>query len=162
MIRSITPEDTAAVLDVAEASALFQPAELGLLAHMLEEHFNAEDSASDLWMIREHNEQAVGIIYAAPERMTDGTWNIYMIAVRPEAQRHRHGSAMLRHMEQVLRDLGVRLVLVETSGSPAFDHVRSFYRNHGYEEEARIREFYAAGDDKIVFRKALTTSGQLS
>ncbi len=33
--------------------------------------------------------------------------------------------------------------------------LRSFYRKIGNEEEARIREFYSAGVDKIVFRKAL-------
>ena len=44
---------------------------------------------------------------------------------------------------------------METSGTDDFEYVREFYRKSGYEEEARIREFYAAGVDKIVFRKRL-------
>ena len=48
--------------------------------------------------------------------------------------------------------------LVETSGLPEFERARAFYRKCGYEEEARIREFYNAGEDKIVFRKALRAS----
>jgi ribosomal protein S18 acetylase RimI-like enzyme len=45
--------------------------------------------------------------------------------------------------------------LVETSGLPKYDRARAFYTKCGYEEEARIRDFYTTGDDKIVFRKAL-------
>ncbi len=50
---------------------------------------------------------------------------------------------------------GGRMLLVETSGLPDFERTRAFYRKCGYEEEARIRDFYAAGDDKVVFRKVL-------
>lgn len=31
---------------------------------------------------------------------------------------------------------------------------------NGYHEEARIREFYAAGEDKVVFRKLFTSPVQ--
>jgi hypothetical protein len=51
---------------------------------------------------------------------------------------------------------GERVLLVETSGLPEFGRTRAFYLHLGYAEEARIREFYQAGEDKIVFRKALT------
>jgi ribosomal protein S18 acetylase RimI-like enzyme len=56
----------------------------------------------------------------------------------------------------MLVERGERLLLVETSGVESFEYVRAFYRKSGYQEEARIREFYAAGIDKIVFRKALS------
>ncbi|MEG5000657.1 hypothetical protein [Microcoleus sp. B4-D4] len=52
---------------------------------------------------------------------------------------------------------GGRVLLVETSGLPEFDRVRSFYRKCGYDEKARIRDFCKAGDDKIVYRKAIDT-----
>lgn len=51
---------------------------------------------------------------------------------------------------------GERVLLVETSGLASFERTRAFYRKCGYDEEARIREFYQAGEDKIVFRKSLT------
>jgi hypothetical protein len=47
---------------------------------------------------------------------------------------------------------------IHRSRESSFEYVRSFYRKSGYGEEARIREFYKAGDDKIIFRKALGTS----
>jgi ribosomal protein S18 acetylase RimI-like enzyme len=47
------------------------------------------------------------------------------------------------------------VLLVHTSGLPAFARTRAFYRRAGYAEEARIRAFYAAGEDEVVFWKAL-------
>jgi hypothetical protein len=38
---------------------------------------------------------------------------------------------------------------------PHFERTRQFYRTLGYDVEATIREFYNAGEDKVVFRKAL-------
>jgi ribosomal protein S18 acetylase RimI-like enzyme len=56
----------------------------------------------------------------------------------------------------LLAKRGERILLVETSGLESFEYVRAFYRRSGYNEEARIREFYKTGDDKIIFRKALS------
>jgi ribosomal protein S18 acetylase RimI-like enzyme len=95
------------------------------------------------------------VAYVALERLTEGTWNLYLIAIHPDSQRQGRGAALIRHIEQVLIDRGERVLLVETSGLDDFEYVRSFYRKSGYHEEARIREFYKAGDDKIIFRKAL-------
>jgi ribosomal protein S18 acetylase RimI-like enzyme len=61
----------------------------------------------------------------------------------------------MAHAEADLEARGGRVLLVETSGLEKFARTRAFYRFIGYDEEARIREFYAAGEDKVVFRKAL-------
>ncbi len=78
-----------------------------------------------------------------------------MIAVRPDRQRQGRGAALVRYVEETLMARGARVLLVETSGLESFERTRAFYRTCGYDEEARIRDFYKAGDDKIVFRKAL-------
>jgi ribosomal protein S18 acetylase RimI-like enzyme len=93
--------------------------------------------------------------YIAPERMTEGTWNLLLIAIHPDHQKKGHGKALLQHVEHMLVQQGERVLLVETMGTDDFEHVRAFYRNSGFDEEGRIREFYAAGMDKVIFRKAL-------
>ncbi|NJR32140.1 MAG: GNAT family N-acetyltransferase [Chamaesiphon sp. CSU_1_12] len=155
MIRSITPEDTMAAIALAEATGLFQPHESEALAQMLTEHLSGETDSQDLWLTDDDG-GLVGIAYVAPERMTEGTWNLYLLAVHPDRQRQGRGAALLAHVEQMLVERGERLLLVETSGVESFEYVRSFYRNSGYQEEARIREFYTTGVDKIVFCKALS------
>jgi hypothetical protein len=60
----------------------------------------------------------------------------------------------------MLKKQGGRLLLVETSELADFQRTRSFYHKYGYDEEARIRDFYKAGDDKIVCRKVLSDQAQ--
>ncbi len=50
----------------------------------------------------------------------------------------------------------MRLLLVETSGVAGFAGQRRFYRKLGFRREARIRDYYQAGDDKVVFAKSLS------
>ncbi len=65
------------------------------------------------------------------------------------------GASLMHYIEQTLAERGARVLLVETSGLPDFALTRAFYPKLGYDEEARIRESYKAGDDKIVFCKPL-------
>ena len=154
MIRLTTPNDTSALLALAKATGLFESNQIEELAQMLSQHFNDEADSQGVWFTDDDNEP-VGVAYVAPERMTEGTWNLYLIAIHPDRQRQGRGAALLRHVEKMLAERGERVLLVETSGLEHFEYVRTFYRKIGYDEEARIREFYKAGDDKIIFRKGL-------
>ncbi|MEA5504981.1 GNAT family N-acetyltransferase [Halotia wernerae UHCC 0503] len=154
MIRLAAPDDTNALLALAEATGLFESNQIEELAQMLNQHFSNETDNQGVWFT-DYDNQPVGVAYVAPERMTEGTWNLYLIAIHPVRQRQGRGAALLRHVEQMLAHRGERVLLVETSGLEDFEYVRAFYRKSGYEEEARIREFYKAGDDKIIFRKTL-------
>ena len=150
-IRAVKSDDLAALKTAIAANDLFPPE---MLDDMMTDYFNNPDS-KDIWFTYVQNEP-VAIAFCAPEKMTEGTWNLYLIAVHPQHQGLGYGTSMMNYIEQILGDRGERILLVETSGLDGFEKTRSFYRRCGYEEEARIREFYQAGEDKIVFRKSLT------
>jgi GNAT superfamily N-acetyltransferase len=152
MIRPTTPADTNALMALAAASGLFEPSQTAELAEMLGQHFAGDNP--DYWLTDEDNE-LVGVAYVAPERMTEGTWNLYLIAVHPDRQRQGRGKKLLKHVEQLLIDRGERVLLIETAGTRDFEYVRVFYRKSGYTEEARIRDFYTAGVDKVIYLKFL-------
>ncbi|HIP77189.1 MAG TPA: GNAT family N-acetyltransferase [Kiloniellaceae bacterium] len=156
-IRSATAEDQSAILDLAVASGLFQEHEAGVLAEMLADAFTGglEDHH---WIVMEAGAGAgplTGAACFAPEVMSDRAWNLYFIAVARRDQGRGHGTALLAHVEETLRKQDARLLLIETSGLDSFERTRRFYLGNGYEEEARIRDFYRAGEDKVVFRKLL-------
>lgn len=117
--------------------------------------FLSNEPNQDLWLTCEVDGTAIGFCYAVPEKLTDGTWNMLAIAVLPELQGSGAGSALVAHLESVLRGNGQRVLIADTSGSDSFERTRAFYRRNGYTPEARIRDFWAAGDDKIVFWKSL-------
>lgn len=155
MIRPITQDDTNAVMTLAEASGLFRPHELEELNGGLIDYFDGDQSRSHFWLA-DDDDGLVSVAYCAPEVMTEGTWNLLFIAVRPDLQGQGRGTTMLHHVEQALTERGERVLLVETSGTTALERTRAFYLKNGYDEEARIREYYRAGDDKVIYRKALT------
>lgn len=150
-IRAVTPNDLPDLKTVIEANKLF-PSDL--LDDMILDYFHNEND-SEFWFTYEDS-KPVAIAYCAPERMTEGTWNLYLIAVHPDYQKQGIGTFMMHYIEQLLTARGERILLVETSSLQTFEGTREFYRQCGYNEEARIREFYQMGEDKIAFRKSLT------
>lgn len=149
--RPVEPGDVASLKAVIDATGLF-PGDM--LDDMLTGYFGG-GAPDDIWLTNARGEACL-VGYCAPERMTEGTWNVLLMAVCPTVQGEGYGGLLLRSIETELRVRSARVALVETSGLDAFARVRKFYRECGYDEEARIREFYAAGEDKVVFRKALS------
>jgi ribosomal protein S18 acetylase RimI-like enzyme len=158
MIRPITPDDTVALINLANSIGFFSPDELEELRQMLTDSLSEKDDTHSFW-ITDDDDGLVGLAYCEPERMTSGTWNLQLIVVHPTHQKQGRGGKLLRFVEETLVGRGARVLLVETVGTSDFEYVRAFYRKSGYDEEARIREFYAEGADKIVFRKALSNQG---
>jgi ribosomal protein S18 acetylase RimI-like enzyme len=155
MIRPTTPDDSAALITLAVAAGMFRANETEALGKVLADYFGGKLDDGHVWVTDEEEGEPCGVAYYAPDPMADRTWYLYMIAVRPDCQRQGRGTALIKHVENGLRSRGERLLLVETSGLPKYDRARAFYIKCGFEQEARIRDFYAAGDDKVVFRKAL-------
>lgn len=158
MIRPIAPDDTTALIALADATGLFESNQLEELGAMLSDYLGGNSDRDRFWIVDDDN-GLVGVAYCETERMTDRTWNLQLIAIRPDRQRQGRGTALLRYVEQTLVERGGRMLLVETSGTSEFEHTRAFYRKCGYDEEARIRDFYTEGADKIVYRKALSAQG---
>ncbi len=150
MITTTSIDDVPALKDVLDTTGLF-PSDM--LSDMLAPALAGETEA--FWLTCRHGGKAVGFCYIAPEEFTDGTWNMLALAVHPDFQGNGIGAALVRAAELHLRDKGQRILVVDTSGSNDFSLARKFYAQSGYEEEARIRDFWADGDDKVIFRKAL-------
>ena len=129
---------------------LFPPAMLdGMIAGYLEK------ATGDIWFVSVADDRVVGFGYCEPERMTSGTWNLLAVGILARHRGRGIGRAMMRYLEDRLRTAGERVLIVETMGTPAFTRQRAFYTANGYAEEARIREFYEPGGDKVVFWKHL-------
>jgi ribosomal protein S18 acetylase RimI-like enzyme len=149
-IRPLVRGDLDRVAILVDANGMF-PAEL--LSSMTARYFEGE-SASHRWIV--FDERSVeAVAYYVPEPLTESTWNVLLICVDPGAHGKGIGTALMRHIEADLHSQGARILLVETSGVPAFKRTRQFYDMLGYHREARIRDYYAAGDDKVIFRKPL-------
>jgi ribosomal protein S18 acetylase RimI-like enzyme len=150
-IRPLSADDLTSAKDVINTTGLFP----GEMLDEMAAPFLTGIAPDDLWFVAVDAQIVLGLVYCAPERMTDGTWNLLLVAVRESEQGKGVGSRLTRYLEQALSKRNARVLIVETSGLPDFDRTRAVYRTLDYVEVARIPEFYASGEDKVVFWKLL-------
>jgi ribosomal protein S18 acetylase RimI-like enzyme len=97
----------------------------------------------------------LGYVCFGPTPMTDGTYDLYWIAVSEGARGQGVGRDLVMHMMRELSLRQARLVRVETSGQAAYASTRAFYEKTKFEVVARVRDFYRPGDDLVVYGKYL-------
>jgi ribosomal protein S18 acetylase RimI-like enzyme len=159
MIRPTTPADTQTLIAITEATGLFRPNEVQALREVLADYFAMNQRLGHVAITCEVDCQTTGFAYYAPAAMTDRTWYLYWIVVRKDAQARGIGSGMLTHLEEDIRaNHRGRLLFVETGSPPHYDLTRQFYRKHGYEQHAVLKDYYATGDSMVVFRKVLAVA----
>lgn len=151
LIRNVCSDDLNAIMQVIDSTELFPSV---LIEKMIFPYLNGKEQA-ELWMTAEHQGNPVAVAYCAPERMTEGTFNLLLIAVHASYQGKGIGGKLMQYLEESLRRSNGRILLVETSGLPEFSLTRAFYEKYGYVVEATIRDFYRAGENKVVFWKQL-------
>lgn len=137
--------------EILDATAVFRPDEVQIALDLFDDAVTGDYEF--LGGFDQDDLVAYACFGATPG--TDRTFDLYWIAVHPTAQRHGSGSRLLHEVEQRLRDRGARLLVVETSSRPEYDATRRFYLARGYDEAARMRDFYTVGDDRVIYTKAL-------
>ncbi|MEM9835405.1 MAG: N-acetyltransferase [Bacteroidota bacterium] len=150
-IRPIVKEDMDALKNVLGTIELFPPE---MLDNMTADYFNQPDS-QDIWFAAVQENKPVALAFCAPEKLTEGTFNLYAIGVERAQQSKGIGQQMMHYLEERLRNEGQRILIVETSGTADFGSTRNFYEKLGYTKEATIRDFWAEGDDKVIYWKKL-------
>ena len=147
MLRTATPEDGPAVVDLVVAAGMFTRQE----ASFLEDVPREADGVT--WLVEDAEDGAglASVLLYRPEEAADRGYDLTMIAVRPDLQGAGRGAALVRHAEQDLRARGQRLLVVRTSGTGQYDRTRAFYRGLGYAEHTRVPDYWADGDDLVLF-----------
>ena len=155
MIRPALPTDTPGLLEMATATGVFKPFEVDTLKEVLDDYHSHGADDGHRCFVLEENAAQLGFEYHSAEPMTEGTWTLWWIVVKAHTQGKGIGGRLIQWAEHDAKALGARVIFLQTSGLPHSELTRKFYLKQGYDQEARLRDFYAQGDDQIVFRKAL-------
>lgn len=154
MIDTAQDTDGPSIVAVAAAAGVFTPEEVACVRSLWEESRKGEESGYRFLVAREGSE-VLGFACYGPHPLTQGTYDLYWLAVHPAARGRGLGRALLRAVEEeVYRHRG-RLLLIETSGTPAYEPARRLYASCGYRVEAVVHDYYAPGDDLYLFGKLL-------
>lgn len=150
-VRNIRVQDLSALKEVIDSTQLFPSDQLDEMAAT----YFKDECSREIWLTKEVEGVPVAITYCVPEKMTEGTYNLLLIAVHKTHQGQGIGAEMMLFLEEYLSSIGSRILIVETSSLPEYELTRNFYSKMKYHQQAVIPEFYQEGEDKVVFWKKL-------
>jgi ribosomal protein S18 acetylase RimI-like enzyme len=110
------------------------------------------------FILAERGSGLVAYACYGPIEGTQGSFDLYWIAVAPEEQRKGLGIQVFTRAEAAMRKAGAKHIYVDTSSSDRYAGTRGFYQRMGFEEEARLPDFYGPGDGKAIYVKGLSPS----
>jgi ribosomal protein S18 acetylase RimI-like enzyme len=154
-IRPVTPDDRNALCALVRKVGVFESHEIAIADQLIDEAVAgsvdyavtvAETSTSNATHV-------VGYVCFGHNPVTDAIYDLYWIAIDPDAQGRGWGRAILEDTERRIRALGGRGMTIETSSREPYAPARRLYERCGYRLAASIDDFYKPGDGLSLFVK---------
>jgi len=153
-LRPVGRAHRARLEQLTRATRLFREEEVATAVELLDESLAGDEDYRFLGAF--DDDHLIGYACWGPTPGTVSTSDLYWIVVDRDRQGGGVGSQLLSEVERRLMADGRRLVVVETSSRADYQPTRGFYEARGYTRTAIIPEYYAPGDDLVIFTKDLT------
>jgi ribosomal protein S18 acetylase RimI-like enzyme len=156
-IRPLVEKDRARLLSMLIKTRSFTSAEIDVAMELID--IVLKDRMQKDYIIHcivDDQDQAMGYICYGPTPMTQGTFDLYWIAVDSDFQKQGVGSKLLVFLDEAVRTRGGRMILADTSTIPHYEKTQKFYLKNGFIEAARVLDYYHPGNDRITFCRRLT------
>jgi ribosomal protein S18 acetylase RimI-like enzyme len=153
-IRSLIPKDRTRLRAILVETRAFSSEEIDVAMELIDIVLTDENQKD--YMIQcmvDDQDRPVGYICYGPVPMTQGTFDLYWIAVDPDFQGRGAGSRLLTFLEGAIRKAQGRMILADTSSIPQYEDSRKFYVKEGFQEVARVLDYYSPGNDRITYCK---------
>jgi ribosomal protein S18 acetylase RimI-like enzyme len=151
----MSDEDKPRIIKILRGTPEFKPFEVAVAEELIDCYLDDPSSSGYHILVAEVDSTVTGYICYGLTPLTEGTWDIYWVAVAREKQSQGIGNALMKSAEKDIVRAKGRLAIIETSSTPAYEKTRHFHLRQGYEVICRIPDFYAPGDDKIILQKRL-------
>ena len=165
--RRAEERDRQAILDISAGVDVFTEEEVETVDELLDCFLHKPDQEDYLFFVacaEPHRAggddgQVLGFVCVGPTALTDRTYDLYWIAVNKQQHNKGVGRQLLSYTEDYLRSQGVRVIVLETSGTAPYDPTRAFYERVGYEGHLAARDYYRDDDDLWIYAKHLQHRG---
>ena len=154
---ALAPADAIAIEALVRKVGNFHPSEIAIARELADERLQKGAASGYEFIIAEESGRMIGYLCWGPTPCTKGRFDVYWIAVDPKARRSGVGAELHRRAEASIAALGGQRIYIETSSTAPYEAARKFYERMGYSQAARLADFYADGDDKVLFVKELPT-----
>jgi len=155
-IRNLQPQDRNRILEIVTAVGNFNETEIYVAMELVDDALaRHEDSDHIVRVLEDASGFVPGYVCFGKTPLTDSTYDFYWMAVHPDSQHQGFGRTLISFVEHDVKRRGGTLLVLETSSLESYQRTVRIYERCGYVLAARIRNFYRAGDDKLVYIKEL-------
>jgi ribosomal protein S18 acetylase RimI-like enzyme len=154
-IRPLTVKEKASVMRLLQATPEFLPPEVIIAEELIDAFLEDTETSGYYIYIAEHDGEIAGYVCYGNTPLTEATWDLYWIAVANNKQGFGIGRSLMKHAEDDIKKMHGKLIMVETSGKPEYNKTRRFYDTLNYQRVCQIPDYYAPGDDLVLFSKRL-------
>jgi ribosomal protein S18 acetylase RimI-like enzyme len=153
--QQIKQTDIVAIEKIVRSSGFFSPVEIDVALELAEEKLAEGTSSSYQFLFAEKKNIVCGYTCFGLISLTSASYDLYWIAVNDNLRGQGLGKKLLAKSENIIFSLGGRRIYVETSSRNPYRPTHNFYESSGYHKEAILKDFYSAGDSKIIYSKEL-------
>jgi GNAT superfamily N-acetyltransferase len=154
--RTIPEErDIARVREIVESTEFFYDHEVEIAAELVAERLEYGESTGYFFVFAEADGITVAYSCYGPVTMSKTSFDLYWIATHNDYRGRGIGRKILDQTCSQARAMGCSIIIAETSGLPHYAPTRAFYTSNNFELEARLKNFYAMGDDKLFYTKRI-------
>ncbi len=156
-IRPLISKDREGLQRMVIETGVFTDEEVGVAVELIDIVLGNE-SQKDYRIVCavDGQDRALGYICYGPVPMTQGTFDLYWIVIDPKAQGQKIGSGLLDYLEEEVKGMRGRMILADTSSIPSYEKANGFYLKRGFQEVARIADYYWEGNDRITYCKKIS------
>lgn len=153
MIRRLKPADADNIEKMLKRIPNFTDKEISVAMELINIAKDNPGQTDYNIFVLENQDRILGYHCTGRRPLTDGVFDLYWIASDPESPVKGIGKELLVHAEQFVTDNNGRWLLAETSSKDDYANTRRFYFKNRYSIIAEINDFYAVGDNLLVFGK---------
>ncbi|MGA2465558.1 MAG: GNAT family N-acetyltransferase [Thermodesulfobacteriota bacterium] len=156
-IRPLILKDRAKLHSMLIDSRVFTAEEIDIAIELIDTVLKDESQKDyKIDCMVDDQDQPVGYICYGPIPMTQGTFDLYWIVVDPNFQGKGIGSKLLDFLEEGVREKGGQMILADTSTIPQYEKTKNFYIQNGFQEVAKVPDYYYPGNDRVTFCKRIS------
>ncbi|MGB4204663.1 MAG: GNAT family N-acetyltransferase [Bacteroidales bacterium] len=152
---NVKPEDIENVREIVTSTRFFHDYEIDVAIELVRETLNKGSDSGYNFIFVELDNKIVAYSCFGLIPCTQSSYDLYWIAVHNNYRNKGIGKKLLAQTEKFILDAGGTAVYAETSSQELYEPTRRFYIFNNYNEEARLKDYYKQGDDKIVYSKRL-------
>jgi GNAT superfamily N-acetyltransferase len=157
--NGLLDKDNNILENILKATGFFNQNEIDIALELINDGIIKQDKSSYRFLLVQQTQELDSVIGYCCFGQIQGTlssFDIYWIVVAPGFQNQKIGRQLLKETEKVVVNLGGNKLYAETSSRLQYKSTHRFYLNNGFILVAKLDDYYAAGDDKLIFLKNLS------